>query len=138
MGAIGNAIGAFVQPLLDETDGSEEQLNRALTIGTMCWNLALMPEAGRDKTLADMRSSLNMDDAEFEAFQRAVIGPMIRRHEVMFPGMHGNHSSPPPKAAPAPRTETTTLESRRAYPGTGRNAPCPCNSGRKYKHCCGR
>ena len=23
------------------------------------------------------------------------------------------------------------------YPGTGRNAPCPCGSGRKYKKCCG-
>jgi hypothetical protein len=22
--------------------------------------------------------------------------------------------------------------------GVGRNAPCPCGSGRKYKHCCGR
>jgi uncharacterized protein YecA (UPF0149 family) len=21
---------------------------------------------------------------------------------------------------------------------TGRNAPCPCGSGRKYKHCCGK
>ena len=21
---------------------------------------------------------------------------------------------------------------------TGRNAPCPCGSGRKYKHCCAR
>ena len=23
------------------------------------------------------------------------------------------------------------------YPGTGRNDPCPCGSGRKYKKCCG-
>lgn len=23
------------------------------------------------------------------------------------------------------------------YPGTGRNAPCPCGSGKKYKKCCG-
>ena len=23
-------------------------------------------------------------------------------------------------------------------PKIGRNAPCPCGSGRKYKHCCGR
>jgi SEC-C motif-containing protein len=32
----------------------------------------------------------------------------------------------------APRTVT------RASPKVGRNDPCPCGSGRKYKHCCGR
>jgi len=26
----------------------------------------------------------------------------------------------------------------RARPAAGRNDPCPCGSGRKYKHCCGR
>jgi len=25
-----------------------------------------------------------------------------------------------------------------AHPKVGRNDPCPCGSGRKYKHCCGR
>lgn len=27
---------------------------------------------------------------------------------------------------------------RRSTPKVGRNEPCPCGSGRKYKHCCGR
>ena len=27
---------------------------------------------------------------------------------------------------------------RRAAPKIGRNDPCPCGSGKKYKHCCGR
>jgi uncharacterized protein len=27
---------------------------------------------------------------------------------------------------------------RRAAPKVGRNDPCPCGSGRKYKHCCGQ
>jgi preprotein translocase subunit SecA len=27
---------------------------------------------------------------------------------------------------------------RRAQPKVGRNDPCPCGSGKKYKHCCGR
>ena len=26
----------------------------------------------------------------------------------------------------------------RAGPKVGRNDPCPCGSGKKYKHCCGR
>ena len=27
---------------------------------------------------------------------------------------------------------------RREQPKVGRNDPCPCGSGKKYKHCCGR
>jgi uncharacterized protein len=27
---------------------------------------------------------------------------------------------------------------RRFTPKTGRNEPCPCGSGKKYKHCCGK
>jgi preprotein translocase subunit SecA len=27
---------------------------------------------------------------------------------------------------------------RRATPKVGRNEPCPCGSGKKYKHCCGK
>ncbi len=41
-------------------------------------------------------------------------------------------SSPPA----APPTSSTTFV--RATERVGRNDPCPCGSGRKYKHCCGR
>ncbi|WP_461208400.1 preprotein translocase subunit SecA [Desulfocurvus sp. DL9XJH121] len=34
----------------------------------------------------------------------------------------------------APKAETV----RREAPKVGRNAPCPCGSGKKYKQCCGR
>jgi len=27
---------------------------------------------------------------------------------------------------------------RRITPKTGRNEPCPCGSGKKFKHCCGK
>ena len=30
------------------------------------------------------------------------------------------------------------LSGARPATGTGRNQPCPCGSGRKYKHCCGK
>ncbi len=39
-------------------------------------------------------------------------------------------SAPPPDAAPA------TI--RRNTPKVGRNDPCPCGSGKKYKKCCGK
>lgn len=37
----------------------------------------------------------------------------------------------------ASRMEITQQEGSMAVPKVGRNAPCPCNSGKKYKHCHG-
>ena len=34
--------------------------------------------------------------------------------------------------------EKTTAPIRRDVPKVGRNEPCPCGSGKKYKNCCGR
>jgi hypothetical protein len=138
MGATADAIAAYTQPLLDQTDGSADQLNRAFALGQICWNLAMLPEEGRDEALGQMRPTLKMDDDEFEAFRRSVVVPMIRRHQEMFPRMHRLGSMEPSRAAPAPQTRPTTPARNEKYPGTGRNAACPCNSGRKYKRCCGR
>jgi|CXWL01.1.fsa_nt_gi hypothetical protein len=138
MGAIAEAIMAYAQPLIDQTDGSLDQLNRALALGQLCWNLALLPEEERDKVLGETRPTLKMEDDEFEAFRCSVVGPMIRRHEEMFPRMHGLDSMGHSKGTAASQTRPATLARTKKYPGTGRNAPCPCNSGRKYKLCCGR
>ena len=138
MGAIADAIAAYTEPLLDSTDGSVDQVNRAFTLAQLCWNLALLPEEARDESLATMRASLKMDDDEFEAFRRSVVIPMIRRHEEMFPRMHQRGSMEPSRGAPRLQPRPTTPTRTEKYPGTGRNAPCPCNSGRKYKLCCGR
>ena len=138
MGTIAEAMVAYAQPLLDQTDGSTDQMNRAFALGQLCWNLALLPEEERDETLGKMRPTLKMDDDEFEAFRRSVVVPMIRRHQEMFPRMHRLGSMEPSSGAPAPQTRPTTPARTKKYPGTGRNAPCPCNSGRKYKLCCGR
>lgn len=136
MGAIADAIVAYTQPLLDQTDGSLEQMQKAMTLGQLCWNLALLPPDKRDETLGRMQSSLNMDDAEFADLRRDVIEPMIRRHEDMFPNMGSRAPSRPagvPMAMP-PRPTPVHTEG----PRVGRNSPCPCGSGRKYKQCCGR
>jgi preprotein translocase subunit SecA len=144
MGAIADAMVAYAQPLLDETDGSMEDMNRALTLSQLCWNLALLPEQQRETMLGEMRPKLKMDDDEFNDFRQSVVRSMIRRHQEMFPQLHyqrlradglygdfslGVHTMPELAAEPAARTEK--------YPGTERYAPCPCGSGRKYKFCCG-
>lgn len=141
MGAIAEAFAAYAQPLLDQTDGSAEDLQKALTLSQLCYNLALIPEDSRDQALSGMKSDLKMDDKEFDDFRRSIVVPMIRRHQEMFPQMHGRDTtnvspggiSPPPWLQARPR-----MAPAEAYPGTDRYAPCPCNSGRKYKFCCGK
>ncbi|CAK0751858.1 SEC-C domain-containing protein [Gammaproteobacteria bacterium] len=137
MGAIADAIVAYAQPLLEKTDGSLEQMNKAFAHGQLCWNLALLPEEKRDESLAKMRLSLTMNDDEFDTFRRTVVIPMIRRHEEMFPSMHQLGSTEPSEAANTPLARLISSVRTKKYPGTGRNEPCPCGSGKKYKKCCG-
>ena len=139
MGAIADAMSRFAQPLIDATDGSPEDLQRALSLSQLCWNLALMPEGKQDQLLADMQPTLKMDDEEFREFKRDVVMPMIRRHQQMFPAMQRRGAADPSHpvsghgiASPARR------RSVKKYAGTGRNERCPCGSGKKYKVCCGR
>ncbi len=139
MGAIADAMSRFAQPLIDATDGSPEQLQRALSLSQLCWNLAITPEEKRDEFLDNMQPALKMDDGEFQEFKRTVVAPMIRRHQEMFPAMQRRGATDPSHpvsghviASPAPRRPV------KKYAGTGRNERCPCGSGKKYKVCCGR
>lgn len=143
MGAIGEAFGAFVQPLVDQTDGSLEQLNKAVQIGQLCYNLALLPPDEREKMLVDIRSSYyEMDDEQFDDFRRTVVAPMIRRHEQMFPRMHRRDRADewdddlPGGGAWIVRKPFDPQPAKTQRP-VDRYAPCPCNSGKKYKFCCG-
>jgi preprotein translocase subunit SecA len=44
-----------------------------------------------------------------------------------------------PEAAPGePEVQLPRVTVRREAPKVGRNDPCPCGSGKKYKHCCGK
>ena len=137
MGAIAEAFVAYAQPLIDQTDGSEEQLNKAFEISQLCYNLALLPDDQRDTMLSEVRQTLGMDDAEFAEFRRSVIVPMIRRHEEMFPGLHRRSFGDSAPSPSSPRAHTSKAAPGERYPGTDRYAPCPCGSGEKYKFCCG-
>jgi hypothetical protein len=138
MGAIAEAIVAYAQPLIDQTDGSLEQLNKAMAISQLCYNLALLPEDRRDAALSEMQPSLGMNDQEFAEFRDSVVDPMIRRHHEMFPFMHRRDAADPPESIPTVRPRPIMAASREKYPGTDRYAPCPCGSGQKYKFCCGK
>lgn len=137
MGAIAETFTAFAQPVLDQTDGSMKQLNKALPIGQLCYNLALLPDDQRPEMLDHMRSAFDLDDEEFDDFKRSLVAPLICRHEQMIPGLHrrdlpGDTRSFPTRVAP--RVAAKPSETQRPI---DRYAPCPCNSGKKYKFCCG-
>jgi hypothetical protein len=137
MGAMAEAFVAYARPLLDQTDGSQEQLERAFAISQLCYNLALLPDDGRDERLGEMQRTLGMDDEEFDTFRQSIIVPMIRRHEEMFPLMHRRGSTDPAPGSPSLQAHTRKARPGERYPGTDRYAPCPCGSGEKYKFCCG-
>jgi len=130
LGAIAEGIAAYAQPLFESTDGSIEDMNRAMTIAQLCWNLALVPEDKRDVEIDAMKSSLKMTDTDFADFRQRLILPMIQRHCDMFPALHHRSTQASKIVSVAPALPEK-------YPGTSRNAPCPCGSRRKYKRCCG-
>jgi preprotein translocase subunit SecA len=50
-------------------------------------------------------------------------------------------SNGPPKGSDIVSEAADAVEKARPVrtgPKVGRNDPCPCNSGKKYKHCCGK
>ena len=130
MGAIADGFAAYARPLFEETDGSIDKMNRAMTIAQMCWNLALLPEDKPEAAIDELKPALNMTDEVFADFRQNLILPMIHRHHEMFPGLHNRSKQ---------RSDTVDVVSSptKKHPGTDRYAPCPCGSGRKYKFCCG-
>lgn len=138
MGAIADAIVAYAQPLIDETDGSLEQINKALSISQACWNLSVVPKEERQSAMKSLGEALSLDDAEFQDFQRSILEPMIRRHEQMFPKLHRCESIEPPHWEPSVSPQPSVQSPKEKSSQPGRYDPCPCNSGKKYKFCCGR
>ncbi len=130
MGAIGEGIAAYAEPLFEQTDGSVSQMNGAMAVAQMCWNLALVPEGERDAVLAQMKPTLEMTEDEFAEFRQTIVLPMIQRHREMFPRLHV-------RSKQISHTASVVSRPTKEYPRTGRNAFCPCGSGRKYKLCCG-
>ncbi len=74
---------------------------------------------------------------------------LARSARLEGPGVAGAPAAPARASAPAPAGVEAPAATRREIklpvvtmtrelPKVGRNDPCPCGSGRKYKHCCGR
>ena len=71
-----------------------------------------------------MREAIKRDTVRYLMFTKPKTEE-IKREQVAKPmdtGSDGSLGNQPKKAKKEP----------------GRNDPCPCGSGKKYKHCCGR
>ena len=138
MGVIADGLVAYARPLIDQTDGSIEQMNKAFAMATLCYNLALAPEDGRAKSIKELQQKFAMNDEELEDFRQSIVVPMIRRHEEMFPIMHQRVSRDASKSVRLPhvpeRPVLTAKERKLIEP----YSPCPCNSGKKFRFCCGQ
>ena len=126
---------AYAQPLIDETDGSPEDIQRAMSLAMMCYNLGQLPHDRREEVVNDFQGTLEMNDVEFAEFKRDLIEPMIQRHEQMFSSVEMSDVD----FAPQSRRQSGPAYRKAAgepYPGTDPYGPCPCESGKKYKFCC--
>jgi preprotein translocase subunit SecA len=88
----------------------------------------------------------------FENFLRSVPQQTSHQTSTAFGGTSTGTDSaqkPPPDHAPQQQQKGSDIVSRaadalekakpqRAVPKVGRNDPCPCKSGKKFKHCCGK
>jgi preprotein translocase subunit SecA len=80
------------------------------------------------------RSTTNLQ--AFETLLRSLPQNLI---QADIPGLSRPEQSAPLAAkGDEPQTPKIELPIRRELPKVGRNDPCPCGSGKKFKNCCGR
>jgi len=91
-----------------------------------CYNVTVTTRTERRRVVSGKTAAAKeeyKDDSAAEASAKAAQG-----------GKGGNMPAAAPKADKTGKQETV----RRDMPKVGRNDPCPCGSGKKYKNCCGR
>ncbi len=76
-----------------------------------------------------------MDESEIEFWQNQ-IEPAARRIHAYWLEQRGGSAAPQFHPTLLPTTAANDEPFVRESPKTGRNDPCPCGSGKKYKTCC--
>lgn len=93
-----------------------------------CYNVTVTTSSERKNIIGTGQEHKDeFDDSEMreEAARRKAAGGSVDMGDA-------------PAAASVPKREHKQETVRRDQPKIGRNDPCPCGSGKKYKHCCGR
>ncbi len=85
-------------------------------------------------SVVQVETQTQLDDAEAARQRLAAQQSMEFHHDGVTPAMLAVESLP----ASGAESQTEQQPYVRSEPKVGRNAPCPCGSGRKYKQCCGK
>jgi preprotein translocase subunit SecA len=89
-----------------------------------------------------VRSEEEIERETLERQRRLAQALQLQHAEAVSPIQGPGHESSAPPGAPnvtemEPQSMAAAAPFVRAVPKVGRNEPCPCGSGRKYKHCHG-
>ncbi len=72
----------------------------------------------------------------FDGTEQRLVHPQARQMGSLPPESSPAKEQPPPSFSPPAGDKSAPY--RRRDRKVGRNEPCPCGSGKKYKHCCGK
>ena len=101
--------------------------------------IQLSPEAAehRRRMMEAQNSQMNAQHSDAQQFGAAVQANTAERTaQSAFNGDTARRQAA--SGAMQQRTQSANATVRRTMPKVGRNDPCPCGSGKKYKQCCGR
>jgi len=129
--------------------GQRDPLNEYKTEGFTLFEsmLARLREAVTGQLMraeiAQPQPTLELDEDDLRDLQEMHLDPVSGENEMELAELETVGGEPAREAAPAPvRSRASAGAINPADPRTWgkvpRNAPCPCGSGKKYKHCHGR
>jgi len=98
-----------------------------------CYSVTLKTDTRRKQVMSggvDRKDTYVLNGAAIAAENR----PKPEQQSVPLQSEQGNI----PEAAPVPERPAKPETFRRTEEKIGRNDPCPCGSGKKYKNCCGK
>ena len=115
----------------------EKEYGTLLTDGETDKAAAVMSQIRQaERDMAEAKSDLKIQAAEIRAAERTRYGVALERVEASFPVLNPDHADY--DEALGGDAEQAGAQPAAAGPKVGRNDPCPCGSGKKYKHCHGK
>jgi preprotein translocase subunit SecA len=100
--------------------------------------------SGRDPLIEFTKESFILFQGMLERIEEQIINYLVKprleigEYQPKARELEGISYRHPQVAAQAVQAAVATKKKPRRVVKVGRNDPCPCGSGRKYKHCCGR
>jgi len=91
-----------------------------------------------DELASRLRSEARKHKLSFSDYLRSILSNNWKLPDTVFEPQFTDDSELPPDLDKNPDYwKSLDLKPEVKYPGTPRNAPCPCGSGKKYKKCHG-